>query len=218
MRLWLLHRVWTHIPTALLESQQALHAYRGGDMLDVGAFHGWYTVLLAPKSNPGDRFVSCEPDPGAVPMLREVLGDLARHFPSVSSSVITQPVGDGQAVAASWPPESFSHPRYAQTDDAGSVPSLRIDDVVSDQRLCPTLIKVDVEGAELAVLNGMRETLAKYRPALMLEIHPAWQPDGATAGHVEEFVREVGYDGTTLEDSPLARRQFWWPRTASVVT
>lgn len=211
-RMALLRRVWSHIPVAVVESAQALHVYQGGDVLDIGAFHGWYSVLLAPSANAGDRFVSFEPDPSAEPMLQAMLHDLRPHFPSVSFSVITRPVGDGSEVSATWPESTASHPRFAEAASAGSVPSLTVDEFVPAQQLRPRLIKVDVEGAELAVLEGMRETLAEHRPALMLEIHPEWQPEGVTAADVEALVRDAGYDGTTLDDSPVSRRQIWWPR------
>lgn len=214
-RLALLRRVWSHFPTTVLESSQALHVYQGGDVLDIGAFHGWYSVLLGPKANAGDCFVSFEPDPDALPMLRAMLRDLGRHFPSVEFSVITQPVGDGGDVAASWPPGSLSHPRFSGGGEASSMPSLSVDEFVPRHELRPRLVKIDVEGAELAVLEGMRETLAEHRPALMLEIHPEWQPDGVDAADVEAFVRDAGYDGSTLDDSPISRRQIWLPRVAA---
>jgi hypothetical protein len=41
------------------------------------------------------------------------------------------------------------------------------------------LIKIDVEGAELAVLKGSRAILERYRPILLVEIHfgYGWEPD-----------------------------------------
>lgn len=211
-RLALLRRVWGHFPETVVESAQALHSYEGGDVLDIGAYHGWYSVLLTPKARAGDRLVSFEPDPTALPMLHAMLGDLSRHFPSVQFSVVDQPVGDGSRVAASWPEGAISHPRFAEAGHDGAIPSLAVDEFVLAQGLRPRLIKVDVEGAELAVLEGMQQTLATHRPTLMLEIHPEWQPEGVDAGDVETFVRAAGYEGTTLDDRPISRRQVWVPR------
>jgi FkbM family methyltransferase len=212
-RLALMRRVWAHFPATTLESSQALAAYDGGDVLDIGAFHGWYSVLLGPKANGGDRLVSFEPDPNATPVLTAMLRDLGRHFPAVTFSLITQPVGDGHGVAESWPEGEMSHPRFADSDAAGSTPSLAIDEFVSAQGLLPRLVKVDVEGAELAVLRGMRQTLSEHRPTLLLEIHPLWQPDGVGAADVEAFVRDAGYDGRTFDDSSSSHRQIWQPRS-----
>lgn len=41
----------------------------------------------------------------------------------------------------------------------------RLDDLALD----PSFVKIDVEGAELAVLSGLEETLERSRPALMIE-------------------------------------------------
>jgi FkbM family methyltransferase len=213
-RVALLRRVWAYIPVCAVESRHALNAYPGGDVLDVGAFHGWYSVLLAPKANPGDRLVSFEPDPHALPMLRKMLRDLGRQFPFVGLVIVTEPVGDGSAVAPHDPGAGTDHPRFSQSDEAGARPSLTIDDYVGEHRLRPTLIKIDTEGAELAVLRGARATLEEYRPAVMLEIHPAWQPDGIDAAEVEDLMHEVGYESTTYQDVSIARRQLWLPRVA----
>jgi FkbM family methyltransferase len=214
-RLALLHRFWRVMPGSEEESRQALDAYPGGDLLDVGAFHGWYSVLLAPKAGAGDRFVSFEPNPEALPMLRSVLADVHRHFPAVEMTVIPEPVGDGRAVSVSWPMGAAGHPRFGEADAGEAGTSLTIDTFVERHGLRPGLVKIDVEGAELSVLHGMRDTLAHHRPALLLEIHPDWQPEGVDAADVEAFVRDAGYDGRTFDDTHSSRRQLWLPRVVA---
>lgn len=215
VRLALLQRLWGVIPGGALESRQALDAYQGGDVLDVGAFHGWYSVLLAPRARTGDRLVSFEPDPRAVPVLEAVLRDVRRRFGSVNTPVVTQPVGDGREVAASWPAGAASHPRFSEPDHGSSLPSLTVDAYVSDQQLQPRLVKVDVEGAELSVLRGMRRTLTEHRPVLLLEVHPDWQPTGIRADDIDAFMEQAGYQGTTFESGSISRRQIWAPRVGS---
>jgi hypothetical protein len=39
------------------EAKAAFDAYGGGDVIDVGAFHGIYPLILAPKAVVGDRLV-----------------------------------------------------------------------------------------------------------------------------------------------------------------
>lgn len=50
------------------------------------------------------------------------------------------------------------------------VPIVRLDDFVRDRALRVDLVKVDVEGAEWLVLQGMTSVLAEQKPMLMIEI------------------------------------------------
>ena len=41
------------------------------------------------------------------------------------------------------------------------------------QGMSPDLIKIDVEGMEMAVLSGLKETIRKHRPLLFIEVDTA---------------------------------------------
>lgn len=62
------------------------------------------------------------------------------------------------------------------------VPVVRIDDL----DLAPTIVKIDVEGLEAAVIRGMQDTLTRHRPLLLLE----WSRDFAK---VEELLTPHDY-------------------------
>lgn len=61
----------------------------------------------------------------------------------------------------------------------------------------PTVVKIDVEGAERSVLEGMRDTIAESRPVLVIEIH------GDQREAVEEFLDDAGYTHSVLNDDGM---------------
>jgi FkbM family methyltransferase len=200
---------WMSIPSLVTESAAALDAYSGGDVLDIGAFHGWYSVLLAPRAGAQDRVVSFEPDARAIPTLRQTLRDIGACFPAPRFEVIDQPVGDGSAVLATWPLGDAGHPCFSAADAPDAQDSLTVDHAVLERGLHPRLVKIDVEGAEWFVLQGMRDTLREHRPAVLLEVHPTLQPDGVTVRDVEAVMRDGKYRCAVLDASPANRRCLW---------
>jgi len=64
------------------------------------------------------------------------------------------------------------------------------------------LIKVDVEGAELAALSGMVNTLARWRPALIVEVDDVDVTTAAAkSARCRTWLSERGYDVRELESS-----------------
>jgi FkbM family methyltransferase len=54
------------------------------------------------------------------------------------------------------------------------------------------LIRMDIEGHELAVLNGMRQTIEKYSPRLFIELHPHLVGPDAMRRYLREM-KSLGY-------------------------
>ena len=70
----------------------------------------------------------------------------------------------------------------------------------------PDLIKIDTEGAEIGILRGARQTLMKYRPTIILSVHPE-QIDrlGENLDDLAAMIVEMEYefrDATGLECEP----------------
>jgi FkbM family methyltransferase len=79
--------------------------------------------------------------------------------------------------------------------DSISSPAIRLDDYVASSRVNRVdFLKVDVEGAELFVLQGSKETLSRWRPTMLLEINRVacqgllYQPE-----EIWDFLRPFGY-------------------------
>jgi FkbM family methyltransferase len=208
-RLWRLARLWGSLPELRAESEEAFAAYRGGDVIDVGAYEGWYSVLLAPKAGSGDTLLSIEPDPAAFPELQATLAAAARAFPGPTFHPLHVPAGNGQPVVVTHPPGG--HPRFAEAPDGTGTPTTTVDQLVGTFGLAPAFVKIDVEGAERFVLEGMQQTLATHRPVVLLELHQHWQPPGSSAADVEELLRRNRYGSRVLEQTDVNIRQLWTP-------
>lgn len=85
----------------------------------------------------------------------------------------------------------------------------RLDDVLPEN-FAPTLVKIDVEGAELQVLRGATQTLERYRPVVLFE-HGVGGADlyGTHPHQVFDLLDGVGLRIFDLEgDGPYSREHF----------
>lgn len=82
-------------------------------------------------------------------------------------------------------------------EEALRVPATTIDALVSLLGLERVdWIKIDAEGAEVAILQGARQTLTRFSPSLWMEVHNTWEK-------VLSLLHELGYtvrDQIRLED------------------
>lgn len=81
--------------------------------------------------------------------------------------------------------KNFSETSVTVTDamvsDTSGDGAVTLNDFAAEYQ-SPTTVKMDVEGAELAVLNGMHSILETDRPDVMMEVHPRKLAD---RGHAE---------------------------------
>ena len=160
----------------------------GSVALDVGANVGAYAVLLGQWVGASGRVYAFEPSPVA-------FRGLVRHIELNARDGVVTPVaaavadrdGTGDLIVAGTAGES----RLAGGVERGrtlSVPTVTIDSFCAREGLQPSFIKIDVEGAELAVLRGARETIRRGGDALALfvELHPSiWSLAEATRADFE---------------------------------
>jgi FkbM family methyltransferase len=128
---------------------------------DVGAHTGVYTLLVA-AVNPTVHIRSFEPNPKVLPLLRENL--VANRLPD--GLVVPAALSDTTGVARLHVPDDVTAARVASK--GVEIQTVRGDDV--DDGSAVDLVKIDVEGHELAVLRGMIGLLERCRPALVIEI------------------------------------------------
>jgi FkbM family methyltransferase len=162
--------------------------------LDIGANIGNHSMYFA------DRFaqvVSIEPNPIFCMAFRATLALNKLTNVQLLECGFGAQAGKLSYLQASSANLGASHFVTAAQDLklAADCPQLEIkigDDVVESLGLAPlSLIKIDVEGLELAVLQGLQRTLTSQDPVVMFEAHPEVDRPGAEA--TLAFLRKLGY-------------------------
>lgn len=165
---------------------------RPGDVfLDVGCHYGVYSVLASKLVGPTGRVVAVEPHPGTLEVLRENVALNGCDNVEVLSLALSDSPG---SLALSYN-ENGSH-RQRQSDPASTVHSVQAmgGDEALGNSATPSVIKIDVEGHEFAVLLGLKGTLSSAAcRVLCLEIHPQFLPRGVTQDDILTFIRQCGF-------------------------
>jgi FkbM family methyltransferase len=136
-------------------------------VFDIGANVGFYTVLASRLVTSTGRVYAFEPLP-------HNLGYLRRH---VAKNALQNVAIIAAAVAASPGRARFTAAvdrSQARLDPSGEieVDVVAIDELVASNQLAlPQIVKIDVEGAEFDVLQGMIETLRTAAPIIFLATH-----------------------------------------------
>ncbi|MGH3388123.1 MAG: FkbM family methyltransferase [Actinomadura sp.] len=162
------HVVWTDMRDWEATTQPVLYglARRAAVFVDVGAYSGLYTVLAC-TANPALRAVAFEPNPAK---LAQLMANMAANGLLDRVTIVGAALADrsGRAMLAIPSDDSAATLRGpGHGDRTVEITVTTGDAALSD--LPVDLVKIDVEGAEPEVLDGMASTLAARRPKLIAE-------------------------------------------------
>ena len=179
---------------------------RPGDVVfDVGANLGAYTLLFAQWVGAGGRVFAFEPAQEPFEGLMKLLD--ANGLSSRVTAMQTAVSGREGAVRLLVDAADGSSRILEDADGrhAIEVQTVTIDAVCRREGVVPSLIKIDVEGAELEVLRGARATIAAGGSALKLyvEMHPSlWPNFGAMRAEIEAELAYQGLCAKRLDGDP----------------
>jgi FkbM family methyltransferase len=186
----------------------------GSLIVDVGASLGQYTRAMCRAVRNSD-LRAIEADPTRVEQLERNCQEwaqgstnkiavlhmaLADHAGDVSFFVTNSDVSGGLT-----PHET---PRPFEWEEI-TVPSSTLDELFPKR--APDFIKVDVEGAELAVLRGAKRILAQGETIFLIELHD-WPSGSHGTDEVRRLMRSAGYASVSFFGQPLfvKSRSLWF--------
>ncbi|HEV7937918.1 MAG TPA: FkbM family methyltransferase [Solirubrobacteraceae bacterium] len=181
----------------------------GSNAIDIGANEGAVLSQIVHLA-PNGRHIAFEPIPELCEQLVVRFPDVDIHCTAASdkagstefSHVVGAPAYSGLRQRAELP---------AEAGEVRLIPVRleRLDDIVGAAYI-PTLLKIDVEGAELGVLRGAIEMLERHRPHVLFE-HGAGGADlyGTHPTEVFDLLTGVGLRIFDLDgEGPYSRARF----------
>ena len=150
----------------------------GDVVIDAGANIGYYTLLAARRCGPQGLVAAFEPCPPSFERLQRNVQFAGFANVRAFAQALVEAPGTLRLGCAS--PRRSADARLladAAAEPAGAaweIEGVRLDDCLAAGRFPPpTVLKVDVEGAEEKVLRGATQALSAGRPVLFLEHNPA---------------------------------------------
>jgi FkbM family methyltransferase len=177
--------------------------FQGGHILDIGANIGYTSCIFATVLELGSNVYAFEPDQLSFGLLEEVV---RRKNLSAAIETIHMAVGSSDGRLKFWHNEKHSADHRVVTEQFSiscpdgtkitTVPATTVDTFVRNRNLQNiSFIKIDVQGYELAVCEGMKHTLERFPDACVcFEYSPAdLRKLGFEPAKLLDFFRTRGY-------------------------
>lgn len=166
----------------------------GSTVVDVGANVGFFSIRFARWVGESGEVISIEPEDRNY---RSLLSALKRE--GVTSRVRAIRAVASAARGTALLQINQLHPADHKLSRDGTglpVEAVTLDDLIADKGLLrPALIKIDVQGAEMLVLQGASDILRLSRPALFIELDEnALRRYGSSVSAILEHLSQFGYE------------------------
>ena len=174
---------------------------QGDNFVDIGAHYGYFTLLGAHLVGESGRVFSFEPGKSTYSLLEKNTAEIPNinvfnlavsdksglisfyEFPSMYSEYNSKDVA--QFEKEDW----FISAKPKRVD----VEAITIDQIITDNKVLPAIIKMDVEGGEHDVIKGAMNYLAMNNTYLVME-YLASDRQNSNHKKAAELLRSIGYE------------------------
>ena len=178
--------------------------------LNVGANIGIYVLQFCKWSEPDGRVIAFEPNPQAREILnKHIAWNGFHHRVTVEPFAVGDSVGQGTLFAAGADGMSrLAEANVAIADRVSPVPVqvVTLDDYCKRNSLIPDWIIMDIEGFEIAALNGAKEMIRKAPNLnMVVEMHPnVWNSANSNPETAKALIQDLNFEMIPLsgQDDP----------------
>jgi FkbM family methyltransferase len=168
------------------------YAKKGEGFYDLGANGGYFSMIA---NQLGMRVYAFEPNPQNVQLFTKHL-ELNNKISEIT--LFPYAVCDKSRILkfsneSNLSANTYTNSNYTTTSAYIDVKGISIDEFLKDNKdlLKPQIMKIDVEGAELDVLKGAKDTINKYSPVILLSTHDIHIPN--ISNQCLDFLQQLGY-------------------------
>ena len=169
-------------------------------VIDIGAHFGYFSLLAVHLVGPTGQVHAFEPTPRTFDILRA-------NTEGYSSVHLNRAAVFSRRERFSFTDYGIQYAVY-NTMGAGKLPAeenerlrpehfdvqaLPLDEYVAEHNCRPDLIKIDAEGAEIPIIEGMKKTIAEIRPMITVEVGDVNAADESPSRRLLELVMSLGY-------------------------
>ncbi|MCF8276020.1 MAG: FkbM family methyltransferase [Flavobacteriales bacterium] len=162
------------------------------NIVDIGANTGVYSIV-AKSANPNSNLAAFEPIDRIFSKLE---ANILLNGMNVTMEKMAASNSNGSTIIYDLPAEHHYHASLVKEEvehhegiRAVEVEVIRLDDyLVRKNWSSLDLVKIDVEGFEIEVIEGMKDALQRWQPSILIELK-----DAERAAKMEAMVASLGY-------------------------
>ena len=191
---WNLHRSFTYgswEPEVVATIQK--YVKPGMTVLDIGAQSGFYSLLCSRLVGPQGQVIAFEPLPANFRMLEENIRLNGLRNVTAREEAVAERSGSMRFDFPHHEPTLVAGPVLAgESQDVLTVRGISLDDWFREAAAPVHLLKMDVEGAELDVLQGASSMLNACHPDMVIELHNMEKQSGPRPAVM--LIEALGYE------------------------
>src|SRR5205823_9434581 len=187
----------------------------GAVLFDVGAHFGLFSLATLHYGGPTANAVAVDPSPIAVEFIKKQakLNGLSDRLHVLQAAAGDQAGWQAMVSVGILSSGYFVRPSSEHTNSELTLtPTVTLDKLVEDFKISPSHVKVDVEGYELAVIEGSVKLLSKNAPVLFIELHnEIVRQNGGSPDEILRLLKTLRYEifatnGNRLDDQAVLDR------------